>query len=81
MVWDRFRRDRGAPTLSLMTVRRSVRARVATLGAAAAFLAVTAGPAPAAIPPPPGGPILVVTSGGSDFGRYLPEILRAEGLN
>jgi hypothetical protein len=64
-----------------MTVRRSVRARVATLGAAAAFLAMTAGPAPAAIPPPPGGPILVVTSGGSDFGRYLPEILRAEGLN
>ena len=64
-----------------MTVRRSVRARVATLGAAAALLAATAGPAPAAIPPPPGGPILVVTSGGSDFGRYLPEILRAEGLN
>jgi hypothetical protein len=69
------------PTLLSMTVRRSVLARVAALGAAAAFLALTAGPAPAAIPPAPGGPILVVTSGGSDFGRYLPEILRAEGLN
>jgi uncharacterized repeat protein (TIGR02543 family) len=35
-------------------------------------------------PPPdegPGGPILVVSSGDNPFGRYLVEILRAEGLN
>ena len=35
-------------------------------------------------PPPdegPGGPILVVTSSENQFGRYYPEILRAEGLN
>lgn len=54
---------------------------MAVLAACAAFLATTARPAPAAIPPPPGGPILVVTSSSDGFGRYLPEILRAEGLN
>jgi flagellar hook capping protein FlgD len=64
-----------------MTVRRSAWARAATLGAAAAFLVMAAGPARAAIPPAPGGPILVVTSSADGFGRYLPEILRAEGLN
>jgi hypothetical protein len=64
-----------------MTVCRSLLARAAALGAAAAFLLTPAAPATAAIPPPPGGPILVVTSGADGFGRYLPEILRAEGLN
>ena len=37
-----------------------------------------------AAPPPdegPGGPILVVTSTANPFGRYLGEILQAEGLN
>jgi hypothetical protein len=56
-------------------------ARAAALGAAAALLCTTAPSVPAAIPPPPGGPILVVTSAGDGFGAYLPEILRAEGLN
>jgi hypothetical protein len=64
-----------------MTVCRSLLARAAALGAAAAFLLSTAAQAPAAIPPPPGGPILVVTSSADGFGAYLPEILRAEGLN
>ena len=35
-------------------------------------------------PPPnegPGGPILVVSAAGNPFGRYLAEILRAEGFN
>jgi flagellar hook capping protein FlgD len=64
-----------------MTVCRSLLARAAALGAAAAFLLTLAAPATAAIPPAPGGPILVVTSGADGFGRYLPEILRAEGLN
>ncbi len=40
----------------------------------------------AAAPPPPpdegpGGPILVITNTENQFGRYYPEILRAEGLN
>ncbi len=40
----------------------------------------------ATLPPPPadegpGGPILVVTSAGDRFGRYLAQILQAEGLN
>ncbi len=40
----------------------------------------------AAAPPPPpdegpGGPILVVTNSENQFGRYYPEILRAEGMN
>ncbi|HEY6597497.1 MAG TPA: hypothetical protein VI011_25855, partial [Asanoa sp.] len=64
-----------------MTAGRRFLARAAALGAAAAFLATTSPPAPAAVPPPPGGPILVVTSAGDGFGRYLPEILRGEGLN
>jgi flagellar hook capping protein FlgD len=81
MVWDCFRSAGLAPSLCSMILRRSAWARVAALGAAAAFLATTAGPAPASIPPPPGGPILVVTSSSDGFGRYLPEILRAEGLN
>jgi hypothetical protein len=38
-------------------------------------------PGPLALPAAPGGPILVVTPGGSGFGRYLPEMLRAEGLD
>jgi len=29
----------------------------------------------------PGGPILVLAPGSTGFGRYLPEILRAEGFN
>jgi FlgD Ig-like domain len=64
-----------------MTVCRSLLARAAVLGAAAAFLLATAAQAPAAVPPPPGGPILIVTSSADGFGGYLPEILRAEGLN
>jgi FlgD Ig-like domain len=64
-----------------MSVGRRILARAAALGAAAALLCTTAPSAPAAIPPPPGGPILVVTSAGDGFGAYLPEILRAEGLN
>ncbi len=40
----------------------------------------------AAAPPPPpdegpGGPILVITNAENQFGRYYPEILRAEGLS
>ena len=64
-----------------MTVCRSLLARAAALGIAAALLLTIAASAPAAVPPPPGGPILVVTSGADGFGRYLPEILRSEGLN
>jgi hypothetical protein len=64
-----------------MTVCRSLPARAAAVGAAAALLLAMAAPVTAAIPPPSGGPILVVTSGADGFGRYLPEILRAEGLN
>jgi hypothetical protein len=64
-----------------MTVCRSLLARAAALALAAAFLFTIAAPAPAAVPPPPGGPILVVTSGADGFSRYLPEILRSEGLN
>ena len=29
----------------------------------------------------PGGPILVITNAENQFGRYYPEILRAEGLS
>jgi hypothetical protein len=64
-----------------MTVCRSLLARAAALGVAAAFFFAGAAPAVAVVPPPPGGPILVVTSGADGFGRYLPEILRSEGLN
>jgi hypothetical protein len=64
-----------------MTSCRSLLARAAALGLAAAFLMIVTTAAPAAIPPPPGGPILVVTSSADGFGRYLPEILRQEGLN
>ena len=65
-----------------MAVCRSLLARAAALGIAAAALLVTiAASATAAVPPPPGGPILVVTSGADGFSGYLPEILRAEGLN
>jgi hypothetical protein len=64
-----------------MTVCRGLLARAAALGLAAAFLMIVTTAAPAAIPPPPGGPILVVTSSADGFGRYLPEILRQEGLN
>jgi hypothetical protein len=64
-----------------MTVCRSLLARAAALGIAAAFVFTAAAPAVAAVPPPPGGPILVVTSGADGFGGYLPEILRQEGLN
>jgi FlgD Ig-like domain len=64
-----------------MTVCRSLLARAAALGIAAAFFFAGAAPARAVVPPPPGGPILVVTSGADGFSRYLPEILRGEGLN
>jgi hypothetical protein len=64
-----------------MTVCRSLLARAAALGTAAAFFFASAAPALAVVPPPPGGPILVVTSGADGFSRYLPEILRGEGLN
>src|SRR5512133_957486 len=64
-----------------MTVCRSLLARAAALGVAAALILAAAAPALAAVPPPPGGPILVVTSSADGFSRYLPEILRGEGLN
>jgi hypothetical protein len=64
-----------------MTVCRSLLARAAALGVAAALFLAAAAPALAAVPPPPGGPILVVTSSADGFGGYLPEILRQEGLN
>jgi hypothetical protein len=64
-----------------MTVCRSLLARAAALGVAAALFLAAAAPALATVPPPPGGPILVVTSSADGFGGYLPEILRQEGLN
>jgi hypothetical protein len=64
-----------------MTACRSLLARAAALGVAAALFLAAAAPALATVPPPPGGPILVVTSSADGFSRYLPEILRGEGLN
>jgi len=64
-----------------MTVCRSLLARAAALGVAAALFLAAAAPALAAVPPPPGGPILVLTSSSDGFGGYLSEILRQEGLN
>jgi hypothetical protein len=58
-----------------------LRRLLACTGAALALTVIAAGTAAAAVPAPPGGPILVVTSNGDGFGTYLPEILRAEGLN
>jgi hypothetical protein len=81
MVWDCLDLRSGPPSFSSMTVCRSLLARAAALGIAAAFLTILTTAAPAAIPPPPGGTILVVTSSADGFGRYLPEILRQEGLN
>jgi hypothetical protein len=62
-----------------MTSGRTIGSALALL---VACLAMTAAPASATIPAPPGGPILVVTPGSSDeFRNYVPEIMRAEGLN
>jgi hypothetical protein len=76
-----FTRASGRPSFLSMTVCRSLLARAAALGVAAAFVFTAAAPAVAAVPPPPGGPILVLTSSGDGFGGYLTEILRQEGLN
>jgi hypothetical protein len=65
---------------AVMPQHRVLRRPHTLLLAAACALALLAPSAHAAVPAPPGGPILVVTST-DGFGNYLPEILRAEGLN
>ena len=62
-----------------MTCRRSIGSVLVLLACCLATMASTAS---ATIPAPPGGPILVVTPASADeFGNYVPEILRGEGLN
>ena len=62
-------------------MHRTIRRACAVLLAATAMWAICAQTAAAQSDPAqgPGGPVLVLTDAG--FGRYYPEILRAEGLN